>query len=85
MILVVHGQNEKEMVKLGTHQPNTWHPSYLVYLDIVSILLVLSRLKVGRWCDKRLQLMNDILSGMRVIKMYCWEKPFSELLAQLRK
>jgi ATP-binding cassette subfamily C (CFTR/MRP) protein 4 len=29
--------------------------------------------------------MNEIISGMRVIKMYCWEKPFGEFVAKIRK
>lgn len=28
--------------------------------------------------------MNQIIAGMRVIKMYCWEKPFSEIVFNLR-
>ena len=29
--------------------------------------------------------MNEILSGMRVIKMYCWEQPFAQLVSKERK
>jgi ATP-binding cassette subfamily C (CFTR/MRP) protein 4 len=35
--------------------------------------------------DKRVDLMGEIISGMRVIKMYCWEKPFGDLVASIRK
>ena len=34
---------------------------------------------------KRVQLMSEIISAMRVIKMYCWEKPFAARARQLRK
>lgn len=30
--------------------------------------------------DNRLRLMAELLPAMRVIKMYCWEKPFAELV-----
>ncbi|ODN02112.1 Multidrug resistance-associated protein 4 [Orchesella cincta] len=35
--------------------------------------------------DKRIRVMNEIVSGMRVIKMYTWEKPFAALVNDSRK
>nr|XP_034300519.1 multidrug resistance-associated protein 4-like isoform X5 [Crassostrea gigas] len=42
------------------------------------------RMKIGAAGDKRIHLMNQIIAGMRVIKMYCWEKPFSEIIFNIR-
>ncbi|XP_065933452.1 ATP-binding cassette sub-family C member 4-like isoform X1 [Magallana gigas] len=42
------------------------------------------RMKIGAAGDKRIHLMNQIITGMRVIKMYCWEKPFSEIIFNIR-
>jgi len=29
--------------------------------------------------------MNEIIAGMRVIKMYCWEKPFGDVVRKVRR
>ncbi|KAL3847450.1 hypothetical protein ACJMK2_018356 [Sinanodonta woodiana] len=42
------------------------------------------RQKTAVHTDERVRLMNEIISGMRVIKMYCWEKPFGELVEKIR-
>ena len=43
------------------------------------------RLKVLKTTDSRVKLMNEILTGIRVIKYYCWEKPFKGKIHDLRK
>ncbi|KAL9978597.1 hypothetical protein ACROYT_G016132 [Oculina patagonica] len=35
--------------------------------------------------DKRLEMMKEIISGIRVVKMYAWEWNFRDLVAQLRR
>ena len=42
------------------------------------------RLKVLKTTDSRVKLMNEILTGIRVIKYYCWEKPFKGKVSGIR-
>ncbi|KAK4879109.1 hypothetical protein RN001_007255 [Aquatica leii] len=43
------------------------------------------RLKTSIRRDERLRLMNEIIQGIDVIKMYAWEKPFETLISWYRK
>ena len=43
------------------------------------------RRKTAVHTDKRVGLMNEILSAMRVIKMYCWENMFGEAVCKVRR
>ena len=44
-----------------------------------------TRLKSARVTDKRVRVMNEIISGMRLIKMYAWEWAFHEYVKNIRK
>ncbi|XP_043261450.1 uncharacterized protein LOC122402590 [Colletes gigas] len=39
---------------------------------------------IARLTDRRVQLMNELVAGIQVIKMYVWEKPFATILANIR-
>jgi ATP-binding cassette subfamily C (CFTR/MRP) protein 4 len=39
-----------------------------------------ARSKLVHHTDERIKLTNEVLQGIRVIKLYCWEKPIRELV-----
>ena len=43
------------------------------------------RMRVLEKTDARVKLMNEVLTGIRVIKYYCWEKPFKGKIHDIRK
>lgn len=43
------------------------------------------RTKVAALSDTRIRYVNEIIKGMRVIKMYAWEKHFSKLVSEARR
>ena len=43
------------------------------------------RVKTAGKTDRRIRLMNEIVNGMKVIKMYTWEKPFATLVHEARE
>ncbi|CAG2110956.1 unnamed protein product [Medioppia subpectinata] len=43
------------------------------------------RLMTAKLTDTRLQYMVEIISGMRIVKMYSWEQSFADLVAETRK
>ncbi|XP_038854065.1 multidrug resistance-associated protein 4-like [Salvelinus namaycush] len=43
------------------------------------------RSKTAALTDNRIRTMNEVVSGIRIIKMYAWEKPFSALVNEVRR
>ena len=43
------------------------------------------RLEIANRTDKRVQLMNEIISSIRVIKLYAWENAFKKLVEKARQ
>ena len=55
------------------------------YSLLINLYCTMHRLKSARVTDKRVRVMNEIISGMRLIKMYAWEWAFHEYVKKIRK
>ncbi|XP_050293273.1 probable multidrug resistance-associated protein lethal(2)03659 [Anthonomus grandis grandis] len=70
------------------------------YTAMIGVLLLLASIPFQIWMgkktstfrlatairtDERIRLMNEIISGIQVIKMYTWEKPFAKLVEISRR
>ena len=43
------------------------------------------RAKVMVWTDKRANILQELLGGMRIIKFFAWEIPFIQKVTEYRK
>lgn len=43
------------------------------------------RSKITKKTEYRIKIMNELVSGIQVIKMYAWEKPFQKVVDAARK
>lgn len=43
------------------------------------------RRKTATLTDERIRMMSEIISSMRVIKMYSWEQAFADMVNSIRK
>ena len=57
----------------------------LVFVVYLAKRVSVYRMRTALKTDKRVKLMNEIITGVKVIKMYSWEKPFAKLVELARK
>ncbi|XP_065902366.1 ATP-binding cassette subfamily C member 4-like [Dysidea avara] len=60
------------------------------YVEVEDMIVVSDihgcyRLKAAKVTDNRVRVMNEIIGGMRLIKMYAWEWAFHEYVKRIRK
>ncbi|CAD5125264.1 unnamed protein product [Dimorphilus gyrociliatus] len=49
-----------------------------------SVITSVLRKKVALWTDKRAHAIKELIAGVRIVKMYAWEKPFKDRIEEFR-
>lgn len=62
-----------------------WFCSVQTKLNAFSLSFFSFRSKTAILTDSRIRTMNEVVSGIRIIKMYAWEKPFAALISDVRR
>ncbi|KAM8873545.1 ATP-binding cassette sub-family C member 4-like isoform 1-T1 [Synchiropus picturatus] len=70
-------------------------PSCLAGMAVVALMIPLQtcfgklfgifRSKTAVITDNRIRIMNEVVSGIKIIKMYAWERPFAALVTEVRR
>ncbi|KAL3285857.1 hypothetical protein HHI36_000377 [Cryptolaemus montrouzieri] len=61
-----------------------WFIMTMFLQSYVAKVAGLYRTKIGKKTDKRLKIMEELLTGIQVIKMYAWERTFSKFIESCR-
>ena len=51
----------------------------------MQLILFPNRVKATEITDRRVKVMNEVITGIRIIKMYAWEYAFSHIVESIRK
>ncbi|XP_014206367.1 multidrug resistance-associated protein 4-like [Copidosoma floridanum] len=61
---------------------------FVIAVPLQAIVIYTSKIlraKIATLTDTRVQLMSELVSGIQVIKMYAWEKPFEKIVNKTRQ
>ena len=56
-----------------------------LYCGMMGRACAMLRSKISKVADQRVDIMNSIISGIRTVKMYAWERPFMERVQSIRR
>uniref|UniRef100_A0AAZ3SGN9 ATP-binding cassette, sub-family C (CFTR/MRP), member 3 n=1 Tax=Oncorhynchus tshawytscha TaxID=74940 RepID=A0AAZ3SGN9_ONCTS len=60
-------------------------PSVLAGVAVMILLIPLNAVEQMQYKDARIKLMNEILNGIKVLKLYAWESSFKEKVLEIRQ
>ena len=72
---------QRQVAKLIENLYNLIH----LFSGVIAHFYSLLRNQVAPLTDERIRIVNEIIPGMRVIKMYGWEKQFLKTTDRIRK
>ena len=64
---------------------SSMHYVHVCVHESVKSYCVYFRFKSARKTDGRVRIMNEVITGIRVIKMYAWEYAFKRVVNAIRK
>ena len=73
------------MIDVKGHKGYQLFSTRIFYLGCFGKIFSRLRHRAARRTDARVNLMSEIINGIKVIKMYTWEKPFARLISSARK
>ena len=82
---VTSHQNQQCYIKMEFHMRYLLLICHYFFVGIPFRIYYLKRLMTVSKTDKRVNIMNEIISSMQVTKMYAWEESFSALINEARK
>lgn len=56
----------------------------VIPVTLCLLCLLITQVEQMRYKDARIKLMNEILSGIKVLKLYAWEPSFSDKVLEIR-
>lgn len=83
LILFIKRNNNK-IFKSSEYSNIPEELTFFKFSAYISKLVGNLRMKVALKSDSRISLMGEIISGIQVIKMYAWEKPFEKTIKKAR-
>ena len=57
----------------------------MIIESLIHLVLYPNRVRAAKLTDRRVKVMNEVISGIRIIKMYAWEYAFSNVVESIRK
>ena len=72
------------LIRIEIKQSQTVYPKILMIIEFDIIKLPSRRTKIAPLTDRRVKIIHEIVSFMKIIKMYGWELMFRDLVEKVQ-